>query len=413
MSAAPTGTRNLAQRLAEGKPSVTESLKTGTQLAEALRKLHDSGRAHGAVTPANVILTADGVELAPAVPSATPTPYTAPEVISGKPPDVASDLFSYGAVLYEMLAGRPAFEGEDDAAIIASVTEGQPTPSGNPAVDRLIAACLAKDPAVRPSRMQKVILELKMLNMIARLAEQPAPRQLEARLNQRLDRELHAFGKKIIAQVQQHLDASAERIERLEQDLAATRDHVRDLEERMPSQQHLDQIGLNLEAHAGRLLQLEGSLAATHGALEQLDRNAAHRDLLNQLAEGVDDHIKHSEELEAALANLQDAFEQHKRAAVSPEQVAELAERIEKQAGSQIEDVNQRIADLHKLVAGDVQDLDHTVKQQGESIESLRTAMSQTDDLVERVVEALEALQSTILERGDERGRVLYAHSES
>ena len=471
MSAAPTLPQTLAHRLAEGKLPVSESLRTGTQLAEALRKLHDTGSVHGAVSPDSVTLTADGVELAPALASSTPNAYTAPEVIAGKPADVASDIFSYGAVLYEMLTGRRAFDAGDSASIAAGATQAQPAPTGSPAVDRLMAACLAKDPLARPPRMQKVILELKMLSMVARRTEQPAPRRdtaleaalrgeiakLEARSDRRLEghrqdvaashrdtadalsglrgelggiasqldaaqqhsaraqQEIQAAGEKLIGHVQQHFDASAERLQRLEQNLSASQDRVQKLAETGLNHQHLEQIGLNLEAHAGRMQQIEASLAATHGALEQLDRNAASRDQVDRIAQSLGYHQERSEKIEVALVALEGAFERHKDTAASQERVAQLTSGIETQtsrvdslektvaehAGALAADVTRRIADLHKLVAEDVQNIENTTKQQAGSIDSLRTAMSQTDDLVERVVEALESLQSTILEQSE------------
>ena len=74
MSPASTVPQTLASRLAGGKLPVSESLRMGTQLAEALRKLHDAGRVHGAVSPTSVTLTTDGVELTPALASLTRHP---------------------------------------------------------------------------------------------------------------------------------------------------------------------------------------------------------------------------------------------------------------------------------------------------------------------------------------------------
>ena len=477
MSPASTLPQTLAHRLAEGKLPVSESLRIATQLAEALRKLHDSGRVHGAVSPASVTLGTDGVELIPALPPLTPTPYTAPEVVAGKPADVASDIFSYGTVLYEMLTGRRAFDGGDAAAIAAAVTEATPAPTGSPVVDRLMAACLAKDPMARPPRMQKVILELKMLTMVARRAEPSAPRrdaaletalrsemaQLEARIDRRLEshrqdiagahrdtaetlsslrgelgriasqldaaqqhsaqsqQEIHAAGEKIVGHVQQHLDASAERIQRLEQNLAAAQERVQKLADTGLNYQHLEKIGLNLEAHAGRMQQIEASLAAIRGTLEAIDRNGASREHLDQLAQGFGKHQARTDKIEAAVVALQAAFERGRNTGASHDQVAQLVQHVESHTarldavektvsghtGSLIADVDQRIADLHKLVAEDVQNLETSIKQQAASVDSLRTAMSQTDDLVERVVEALESLQSTILEHNGERTTTL------
>jgi F0F1-type ATP synthase membrane subunit b/b' len=90
---------------------------------------------------------------------------------------------------------------------------------------------------------------------------------------------------------------------------------------------------------------------------------------------------------------------------VSPEiqqNVAALAERM-----SHIEEgldgARKRTAELHDLVAQDMQSLEKTLQGQSVSIESARTAMAQTDDLVERVVDALESLESLVLEKSGER----------
>lgn len=472
---APATTRTLAQRLAEGTLPFSEALRTGTQLAQILRKLHDTGHVHGAVSPGCVTLTAAGVELAPGIASSTPTPYTAPEVIAGKPADAASDIFSFGTVLFEMLTGCRAFDGDDSATISALVTEAQPASTGHAVADRLVAACLAKDPAARPLRMQKVTLELKTLNMLGWHTGQAAPRRdtvletalrseiakLEARIDERLEdhrqqvarsqrataetvsglgaelgkvasqldiaqeysarsqKEIHAAGEGILDQVQQHLDATAEHVQRLEQNLSANQDRVQKLEETSLNHQHLEQIGLNLEVHAGRMQQLEASLAATHGAMELFEREAASHDHVEQIARAVESCIVRTDALEAALVRLRDAFEQNKNTADSREQLIRLAEQVDAQTtrvdGLQktvAETVNQHFAvskqqidDIHELITKDVQTLESAISQQAKSIESLRGAMSQTDDVVERTVEALESLQLTVLEHSENRAR--------
>jgi Tol biopolymer transport system component len=70
-----------------------------------------------------------------------------PEQLQGKPVDARSDLFSFGCVLYEMLTGKRAFEGEDPASVIAAVLEREPAPLEiSPPLDRVVERCLAKDP---------------------------------------------------------------------------------------------------------------------------------------------------------------------------------------------------------------------------------------------------------------------------
>ena len=71
-----------------------------------------------------------------------------------------------------MLTGHPAFTGAG-AALAAALTTASPAPSGSPAVDRLVASCIAKDPAARWQRMQKLLLELKLLAVAVQRAETP------------------------------------------------------------------------------------------------------------------------------------------------------------------------------------------------------------------------------------------------
>src|ERR1035441_7937923 len=105
-----TTQRTLAERLHEGKLPVAEGLRFAMTLADALRRIHDSGRVYGALTPSNIALTGTSVELAdPPKQAGGVTPYTAPELLHGKPADVRGDIFAFGAILFEMLTGRHAF----------------------------------------------------------------------------------------------------------------------------------------------------------------------------------------------------------------------------------------------------------------------------------------------------------------
>jgi serine/threonine protein kinase len=70
--------------------------------------------------------------------------------LQGKPVDSRSDLFGFGCVLYEMLTGKRAFEGENPASVIAAVLEREPVPLEiSPPLDRVVGRCLAKDPDLR------------------------------------------------------------------------------------------------------------------------------------------------------------------------------------------------------------------------------------------------------------------------
>ena len=122
LEAVGTISQTLAQRMAKGRIPVPEALRYSMLLAEALRKIHESGQAHGAVSPSCIALNRAGLDLLPALGSmGFVTPYTAPEVVQGKPADSRSDIFSFGAILYEMLTGRAPFQADSPAALAAAI----------------------------------------------------------------------------------------------------------------------------------------------------------------------------------------------------------------------------------------------------------------------------------------------------
>src|ERR1035438_6703739 len=211
--------RTLSERLSEGKLPVGEALHLAMTLADALRKMHDSGRVYGALTPSSIRPTGTGVDLAAAPePGGSVTPYTAPEVLHGKSPDTRADIFAFGAILFEMLTGRRAFDGDNEASLTAALTGSAPPSSGSPLVDRLVASCVAKDPAVRCQRMQKIIMEIKLLSVAARCAETQAPRrgQTEAQLRA----EMHQLEARVAARMASHEKATAQMQETHERALA-------------------------------------------------------------------------------------------------------------------------------------------------------------------------------------------------
>jgi serine/threonine protein kinase len=95
-------------------------------------------------------------------------------VLAGAPSDVLSDVFSFGAVVYEMLSGRHAFDGDSPEALAKAIAESQPTSCGPAAIDGLIQTCLAKDRGARFQRMEKILLELKLAAIAGRLGQLPA-----------------------------------------------------------------------------------------------------------------------------------------------------------------------------------------------------------------------------------------------
>jgi len=172
----------LSDRLKQGPLSVRETVSTGQGILAALSALHGRGIIHRDLKPSNVFLTPHGVKLldfglarpAPlenAGPDLTRvgavmgTPrYMAPEQAQGDSVDLRTDLFATGAILFEMLAGRPAFVGNSVVAILhATLNEEPPALSGSPAVaavDRVIRRALAKRPADRHASAEQMADEL-------------------------------------------------------------------------------------------------------------------------------------------------------------------------------------------------------------------------------------------------------------
>jgi len=155
----------LSDRLQRGPLGPTAALPIGLEILTALAALHARGIVHRDLKPSNVFLTAHGVKLLdfglarpdvdddltrmdltrPGIMLGTPR-YMAPEQVSGAPVDARSDLFSAGTILFEMLAGRPAFAGRTVAEILhATRYEQPPALTGSPAVaavDRVIRRAL-------------------------------------------------------------------------------------------------------------------------------------------------------------------------------------------------------------------------------------------------------------------------------
>ncbi len=178
----------LGARLRRGALSVAETLPIGLEMLAALQALHARGVVHRDLKPSNVFLTPHGVklldfglataELEASLSMAMPltrtgmlvgTPrYMSPEQAGGEAVDARSDLFSAGALLFEMLAGRPAFEGRNAVEILhATLHEHPPALTGSPAVaafDRVIRRALAKRAAERPVSADAMAAELRAVS---------------------------------------------------------------------------------------------------------------------------------------------------------------------------------------------------------------------------------------------------------
>jgi serine/threonine-protein kinase len=174
----------LNERLRRGPMTVSQAVPVALGILAALSALHAHGIVHRDLKPSNVFLTAHGVKLLDfglarpepgrslgpeteltrtGVVVGTPR-YMAPELVTGEAIDARADLFAAGAILFEMLAGRPAFVGRTVLEILhATLHEQPPALTGSPAiaaVDRVIRRALAKSPAERPASADVMAEEL-------------------------------------------------------------------------------------------------------------------------------------------------------------------------------------------------------------------------------------------------------------
>jgi Protein kinase domain/FtsX-like permease family len=171
----------LAKRLEKGPLPLEQVLKYGAQIADALDKAHRAGIVHRDLKPGNIMLTASGAKLldfglakplvAASLVTMTATKvkspvteqgtivgtfqYMSPEQVEGRELDGRSDIFSLGAVLYEMLTGKRAFDGKSQLSVASAILEKEPAPICGtkamtpPVLDHAIRRCLAKDPEER------------------------------------------------------------------------------------------------------------------------------------------------------------------------------------------------------------------------------------------------------------------------
>ncbi len=212
---------SLAQRLTAGPLASDELLRYSTQIADALDKAHRRGVLHRDLKPANIMLTKGGAKLvdfglakaeSPATtqgeltssPTMSRSPltaegtilgtyqYMAPEQLEGKLADARSDIFSLGAVFHEMATGQKAFSGKSQASLIASIMHDVPPtistlqPLSPPAYDRVVHACLAKDPEERLQTAHDVLLQLQWISEAGSQAGVPAPVAARRRSRERL-----------------------------------------------------------------------------------------------------------------------------------------------------------------------------------------------------------------------------------
>src|SRR6266516_130973 len=216
----------LSERLTRGPLPFDQVLRFGIEIADAPDKARRQGIVHRDLKPGNVMLTKSGVKLldfglaktlersleaigreqaaagqhpmAGANVTALPTvvgsanltqegtilgtfQYMAPEQLEGHEADPRTDIFAFGAVLYEMATGRKAFSGTSRASLISNIMKEEPVPVSTiqpmtpPAFDRVVRTCLAKDPEDRFQTAHDAKLQLQWIAEVGSAAGVPAP----------------------------------------------------------------------------------------------------------------------------------------------------------------------------------------------------------------------------------------------
>src|SRR3984957_15139187 len=218
----------LADRLSKGALPLSEVLRIGSAMAEALAFAHQHGIIHRDLKPGNIMLTKAGAKLmdfglaksmvagaagAPGSPSSAPllsavntltdaspmTPlttvgavigtiqYMSPEQIEGRPADARSDLFALGAVLYEMLTGTRPFLGKSQISVASAILEQNPEPLSavqplTPApLEYVVNTCLAKNPDERFQNAHDVAIQLRWIAQTGSSAAKPSAAQASSR----------------------------------------------------------------------------------------------------------------------------------------------------------------------------------------------------------------------------------------
>ena len=210
----------LSDRLAKGSLPIGQVLRYGCEVADGLDKAHRQGIVHRDLKPGNVMITKSGVKLldfglaralvpASAAIELTALPtqaaaltqegtilgtlqYMAPEQLEAKEADARTDIFAFGAVLYEMATGGKAFSGASQASLIGSILRDEPRaiseiqPMTPPAFDRVVRTCLAKDPDDRWQTAHDIAVQLKWIQEGGSAVGLPAPVAARRRSRERL-----------------------------------------------------------------------------------------------------------------------------------------------------------------------------------------------------------------------------------
>jgi serine/threonine protein kinase len=237
---------SVTDRLASGGLSPEEALQYATGLAEALRRLHQQGTICASLDPDNILLGRNGLQLARNGAGKELTPYFSPEQLRGEDLDARSNIFAFGAILYELLSGRKAFSAQDPEELKKEILERDPMPLTDISqeVGHILHRCLEKRREDRWQRMSSILVELKLVVNNARHAQQATEWKekmstqraqlagLEGRLSahQTAQQETASQLRELIARLEQTNQQQAAEIAKTSQLLATLQDSVAGLQ---------------------------------------------------------------------------------------------------------------------------------------------------------------------------------------
>jgi hypothetical protein len=353
------GHQTLAERLSEGTIPAEQMLRYAGLLGEALRKIHDTGKSHGAISPETISITAEGLELA------LPAETAGPE-------DIPADIFAFGTVLAEMqsIANRPLGDplAEDPA---------------NLGIGPLIAACVARNPADRLPSMQKALLELKLAALSARHSSARAANRGDSDTAMRT--EIQRSQVRQEALLKEHEVCMAAKHQATSDALDSMHAEIEAMEEKWAH------LRWGVETNASRLGELENTAKSAVRQLETRQDEAVRR-----MEQEIETQTAVLEALRRSMAQTDDLIG---RVVETVEAKLAAAQRIADESGRRI-DVLERClkaaadqnARIEARVADDMRQVQTELEARAAAVESLRKSVAQTDDMVGRVVEAVESI---------------------
>ncbi|MGQ9525035.1 MAG: PASTA domain-containing protein [Armatimonadota bacterium] len=173
---------DLKERIKRTSPlSVAAAIDLAVSIAEALEQAHKQGIAHGDLRPANVVVDSEGrakvsgfgmaavLAKADGEMDLDAALYAAPEMLQGQPPTPASDIYSLGVILYEMLTGSVPLDGETSVAVALRRSAEEPVPPGRvrrgipKAIEGIVLKCLQKSPDKRYRSVSSLLADLRLV----------------------------------------------------------------------------------------------------------------------------------------------------------------------------------------------------------------------------------------------------------